>query len=326
MKSLERMGSGMEEFITFGSSDLDRGGAVRGKPDEIAALLALDTARVLAIWRGKVLKSGDGLVWLPVDHPVLALATEAPVFLSQEETGPRFAQDISRWVPHQDAAEMGSFIDTTTQHHPDAPEGADFYELKMTATTLTRRDAELAASARSVLQWHEFHRFCANCGEPTQITAAGWQRACAACGRLHFPRTDPVVIMAITHGNSILMGRGTGWPEGFYSLLAGFIEPGETMEGAVRREVFEEAGVRVGPVSYAASQPWPYPSSLMLGCRGEAISTEINIDPHEILDARWVTREDMALVFAGAHPELSEPRRGSIAHALIEAWLADRLP
>ena len=132
--------------------------------------------------------------------------------------------------------------------------------------------------------------------------------------------------MLITHGNSVLVGRSPAWPEGFYSLLAGFIEPGETMEAAVRREVFEEAGVRVGAVSYVASQPWPYPSSLMLGCRGEAVSTELAIDPVEIADARWVSREEMAAVFAGDHSEMSEPRKGAIAHSLLEAWLADRLP
>ena len=316
----------MEEFITFGSSDLDRGGAVRNKADAIAALLGSDTAGVLAVWRGKMLMKDGALVWLRPGDAVLADAKGPPVFLGHDEAGPRFAHDVSGWEPHQDAAELDSFLDNTAQHHPDAPEGADFHELRLVMTGLTRREGELAASARAILQWHRSHRFCANCGAETEASAGGWQRNCEACGRHHFPRTDPVVIMLITHGNSVLVGRSPGWPEGFYSLLAGFIEPGETMEAAVRREVFEEAGVRVGSVSYAASQPWPYPSSLMLGCRGEAISTEINIDPVEIADARWISREDMALVFAGEHPELSEPRRGAIAHSLLEAWLADRLP
>jgi NAD+ diphosphatase len=154
---------------------------------------------------------------------------------------------------------------------------------------------------------------------------SGWQRDCPACGAHHFPRTDPVVIMLITHGNAVLLGRSPGWPEGMYSLLAGFVEPGETLEAAVRREVYEETNVRVGPVSYLASQPWPFPASLMFGCAGEALTTEITIDPQEIEDALWVSREDMVSVFAGQHPDILPARKGAIAHFLLENWLADRL-
>jgi NAD+ diphosphatase len=131
--------------------------------------------------------------------------------------------------------------------------------------------------------------------------------------------------MLITHGNSVLMGRSPGWPEGMYSLLAGFVEPGETMEAAVRREVFEETGVRVGEVSYLASQPWPFPASLMLGCAGQAISRDITIDPSEIEDALWVTREEMMRIVAGEHASILPARKGAIAHFLLEHWLADRL-
>jgi len=154
---------------------------------------------------------------------------------------------------------------------------------------------------------------------------AGWQRTCPACGAHHFPRTDPVVIMLVTRGNSVLIGRSPGWPAGMYSLLAGFVEPGETLEAAVRREVFEEAGVRVGAVRYLASQPWPFPASLMFGCHGEALDGAITIDPAEIEDALWLTREEMVTVMAGAHPEIRAPRKGAIAHFLVAAWLADRL-
>jgi NAD+ diphosphatase len=131
--------------------------------------------------------------------------------------------------------------------------------------------------------------------------------------------------MLITHQNKVLLGRSPGWPEGMYSLLAGFVEPGETIEAAVRREVFEEAGVTVGEVGYLASQPWPFPASLMLGCRGEATSQEITIDPVEIEDARWVTREEMAEVSAGNHSEIRPARKGAIAHFILHNWLADRL-
>ena len=205
------------------------------------------------------------------------------------------------------------------------PEGAVFAELRAIMTHLSARDAELAATAKAVMGWHLSHRFCARCGEQSALAMGGWQRDCAACGGHHFPRTDPVVIMLITHGNSVLVGRSPGWPEGMYSLLAGFVEPGETIEAAVRREVFEEAGVRVGAVSYLASQPWPFPASLMLGCAGEALGKELTIDPVEIEDAMWVTREDMALAFSGAHPKILPARKGAIAHFLLEAWLADRL-
>ena len=131
--------------------------------------------------------------------------------------------------------------------------------------------------------------------------------------------------MLITHGNSVLVGRSPGWPEGMYSLLAGFVEPGETIEAAVRREVFEEAGVRVGTVSYLSSQPWPFPASLMFGCAGDALNKDLTIDPEEIEDAMWVTREEMADAFAGNHPKLLPARKGAIAHFLLEAWLSDRL-
>ena len=167
--------------------------------------------------------------------------------------------------------------------------------------------------------------FCAKCGAPSEVSQGGWQRGCPACKAQHFPRTDPVVIMLITRGNSVLMGRSPGWPQGMYSLLAGFVEPGETIEAAVRREVVEESGIKVGAVSYLASQPWPFPASLMFGCMGEAESDEITVDPDELEDARWVTREEMMQVFAGEHPEIKPARKGAIAHFLLHNWLADTL-
>lgn len=131
--------------------------------------------------------------------------------------------------------------------------------------------------------------------------------------------------MLVTRGNAALMGRSPGWPEGMYSCLAGFVEPGETVEAAVRREVAEEAGVQLGAVHYVASQPWPFPANLMLGCRAEALSTDIRLDPAELEDARWVSREEMVSVMAGLHPSMKPARKGAIAHFLIENWLADRL-
>jgi NAD+ diphosphatase len=154
---------------------------------------------------------------------------------------------------------------------------------------------------------------------------AGWRRQCPSCGAQHFPRTDPVVIMLICHGNSVLLGRASTWPQGMYSLLAGFMEPGESMEAAVRRETWEETGVRVGPVGYLSSQPWPFPSSLMIGCRGEALSHDIHRDPAELEDARWVTREEAMAALSNQNPDLRLARPGSIARFLLERWLGDRL-
>ncbi len=153
----------------------------------------------------------------------------------------------------------------------------------------------------------------------------GVAERCGACGASHFPRTDPVVIMLVTRGNRLLLGRSPGWPEGMYSLIDGFIEPGETIEAAVRREVLEETGIRTGSVRYLASQPWPFPASLMLGCQTEALEDEIRIDPTEIEDALWVSREEMVRIMAGGHDRIKSPRRGAIAHFLIANWLADRL-
>ncbi len=154
---------------------------------------------------------------------------------------------------------------------------------------------------------------------------AGWQRLCPSCETRHFPRTDPVVIMLVTHGNRLLLGRSPPWPQGMYSLLAGFIEPGETIEAAVRREVLEETGVHTSNVRYLANQPWPFPNSLMIGCIADATSGAITIDPVELEDALWVTREELVAVFAGQHPSIKASRKGSIAHFLMTNWLADRL-
>jgi len=317
------------ELVTFGGSNLDRAAELRGDAEALAAAQADPNARAIVLWQGKPLIQRvrpAHLMRLPLDHPILADAMGAPIFLGREDGAPRFAYDLSKWVPqHQDMAALGGFLDPSEQHHPTMQDDQIFAELRRVMTWLTPRDAELAATAKAVITWHGNNRFCARCGTETEATMAGWQRTCPGCGAHHFPRTDPVVIMLITHGNSVLIGRSPGWPDAMYSLLAGFVEPGETLEAAVRREVFEEAGVRVGAVEYLSSQPWPFPASLMFGCRGHATSTEITIDPSEIEDAIWVTREEMAQAFAGTHPRLAPARKGAIAHFLLENWLADTL-
>jgi NAD+ diphosphatase len=290
-------------------------------------------AGCIVLWRGKLLVQGedrDRLALLPMHHPTLNAGpgngTDAPVFLGLEQGAPRFARDISGWEAEgQDVTTLGGFFDPSEQHHPALPDDHVFAELRRLMARLPRRDAEFAATAKALFSWHGSHRFCASCGAASAPAQAGWQRTCTTCGAHHFPRTDPVVIMLITHGNSVLMGRSPGWPEGMYSLLAGFVEPGETLEAAVRREVFEEAGIEVGPVRYLSSQPWPFPASLMFGCAGEALGRDITIDPVEIEAAMWVTRDDMMQVFAGQHPILKPARKGAIAHFLLQNWLADTL-
>ncbi|MFZ3580618.1 NAD(+) diphosphatase [Loktanella sp. DJP18] len=311
------------ETVTFAGGGLDRVAAWRG---DAANRRDAPGTLVMALWRGKPLLDDAGLVLLPPDHPLLDDAAADRLLLGCVDGAAVFAADLSGWTPTgADDPALNSFLDASLQTHPSLPHGPAFAELRGAMTRLSPLHAELAATARAMLTWHGSHRFCANCGAESVMAQGGWQRDCAACGRHHFPRTDPVVIMLITHGNAVLVGRSPGWPDRMYSLLAGFVEPGETLEAAVRREVFEEAGIRVGRVSYLASQPWPFPASLMCGMAGEAISRDITIDPVEIEDARWVTREEMADVFAGQHPDINPARPGAIAHFLLENWLADRL-
>ena len=308
------------ETVTFGGSGLDRAAHLRSDPP---------AGGVLPFWRGKPLLDTSSDVRSPVflqpDHPVFEDAAEPAIFLGLDDGKARFARDISGWQPPEVPETVGAFTDPSEQAHPALPETQTFAELRASMTQLKLRSAELVATGKALLEWHSSHRFCAKCGAPSVMSEGGWQRDCPTCDAKHFPRTDPVVIMLITSGNSVLMGRSPFWPDGMYSLLAGFVEPGETIEAAVRREVLEESGVNVGEVRYLASQPWPFPNSLMFGCQGFATSTKITIDPVEIEDAFWVTCEKMMEALAGQNPNMKPARKGSIARFLIEKWLADAL-
>jgi NAD+ diphosphatase len=192
-------------------------------------------------------------------------------------------------------------------------------DLREVATLLPEPEGNLLAMATGLARWHATHRFCGRCGATTIVDWAGHRRLCGECGREHFPRTDPAIIVLVTHGDTALLGRNPMWPAGFASVLAGFVEPGESLEDAVVREVQEEAGVPVDPatVEYHSSQPWPFPASVMLGFTAEATSAELHPDPEELADACWYTRDELANGAIGLPPPLSISRR------LVDDWIAE---
>lgn len=313
---------------TPGSGALDRDAARRADAAAVAAAWADPAALVLPLWRGKPLVAGhEGarLSWVPPGAGLLAQADADPVYLGLLDGAPRFAADVSDWEPAGlDLSVLGGFSDDSLQHPPGVPDDHVYRELRAVMTRLSAAEAELAATARALFNWHRSHGFCARCGQRSAVVCAGWQRRCPACGSSHFPRTDPVVIMLVTRGDRVLLGRSPAFPPTMYSLLAGFVEPGETVEAAVRREVVEETGIRVGAVRYLASQPWPFPNSLMLGCAADALTDTITLDPEELEDARWATRQEVLAAFAGEGGFMAA-RPGAIAHFLLRAWLSDRL-
>lgn len=284
--------------IAFGGSSIDRADHVRGDPDAIAALLG-PRARLLKLdGLDPVMGAEGGLVWgsLAEADPDAEL-----LFLGLQDGEGRFAQ-VLPGIPAAGAPSWNA----------------------MNAL----EPGELAAygGARSLVSWHSRHRFCAVCGAPTTVAKGGWQRTCTGCETDHFPRVDPVTIMTVEHEGRLLLGRQPRFPAGRYSALAGFVEPGETIEEAVAREVFEEAGVRVRDVEYVASQPWPFPSSLMIGCHAWADSPEIVIDETELEDVRWFTREECidaleAVAVGEQGRAFGAPPKHAVAHVLLRSWV-----
>ena len=285
----------------FADNRLDRLSALRDDADALKRLAADPAARTTAfVQTMPILRAQDDALqpyFSLSEAKTLGKALEI-VLLGADEIGPVFAvlldDDFARGpTPEEQAA----FLDSRVLILPDRPElqVADLRALGG-KKLLPPPVLGVLGQAKAVLHWHENHRYCAQCGAPTETVAAGWRRECPACGAQHFPRTDPVVIMHVVDGDDCLLGRQSRFPSGMYSCLAGFIESGETIEAAVRREIFEEAGVKVGAVTYLASQPWPFPASLMIGCRAQALSRDIVMDHDELEDCRWfksrITHDD----------------------------------
>ena len=274
----------------FSGPGIDRADQVRGDVSRLAEIATREDGLQL-VWREGLPAVGeDGrLEWQP--------ASTSDLFLGIHDETPRFS--------------------ATEQPHANARAAFD------TIGLLREDEAPLFAAALSLAWWHSRHRFCANCGASTEIERGGWSRKCPACSAQHFPRVDPVVIMLAEHDGRLLLGRQPQYPPGRYSALAGFLEPGESIEAAVARELHEEAGISVTDVTYVASQPWPFPSSLMLGCHAHATGDALTIDTTELDDARWFTREEIERALSG-DPEAAflPPPRFAIARTLLDNWLA----
>ncbi|KNH02389.1 NADH pyrophosphatase [Qipengyuania citrea LAMA 915] len=283
-------------MLSFTGSRLDRADHVRADPERLAGYMNWK-ARVLAL---------DGLIPALDDSNRLVWGTLADVpedaelcFLGLDEGKACFAA-----VPPRGDA-------TPRMANP---------QLWSLMATLPPDDLALYGGARSLTDWHARHRFCAQCGGDTKLAKGGWQRNCTACEASHFPRTDPVTIMLVEHEGRLMLGRGLGWPEGRFSALAGFVEPGESIEEAVAREVLEEAGVLVRDVTYVASQPWPFPSQLMIGCHSHTDSDELTIDETEMAEVEFFTRAQVQAAMAGDGPFVAPPPH-AIAHHLMQWWI-----
>ncbi|NKC16664.1 MAG: NAD(+) diphosphatase [Gammaproteobacteria bacterium] len=298
----------------FAGDPLDRADALRRDESWIQARLAREDSRFLTFDELKVLAERGpptALSW--VGPAVLSIKAPgaAPLFLGTRDDTAYFGLDVSG---------NGERIYTN-----GASPHAAFEDARNTAAHLSIAQSGTLAHAKSLVDWHARHGFCANCGARTAAHFGGKERICSGCGAHHYPRTDPVAIMLVHHGDRCLLGRSRRRVTKLYSALAGFVDQGESIEGAVRREVWEEAGIRVGAVRYHSSQPWPFPASLMIGCLAEAISTEIVVDEHELADVQWFDRETVRKVLdkaPDAARELELPGRIAIAHHLIRAWIA----
>ncbi len=296
--------------LGFAHNALDRLANRRDDEAFQAEMAASPDARTLAVLGDDVVAkchAGAPLdLWFRFGEAAALGRPGQRVFLGADARGPAFAVQVDAYAP------------------VEARDGLASFNLRRVAAEGSVAPADLGALAegRSLLAWHASHRFCGRCGTATRPSASGWRRECPDCGLHHFPRTDPVVIMLAVDGERCLMGRQPRFPPGMYSCLAGFLEPGETIEDAVRREIGEEAGIACGAVTYLGCQPWPFPSSLMIGCLVAAASTAIAIDREELEDARWFGRDEVRAMLAGRHPDgLTCPMPMAIAHHIVLAWV-----
>lgn len=274
----------------FSGSGLDRADLMRSDPHTLRLLAGRDDALELVWNDGLPAISEDGrLAWRAIDSPDL--------FLGVDGDSPRFSA-------LQDAV-------------------GDVRAAFATVGLLDPAEAPTYAAALSLAAWHSRHRFCASCGQASGAVRGGWSRRCPSCAAEHFPRVDPVVIMLAEHDGDLLLGRQPHYPPNRYSALAGFVEVGENLEAAVAREFHEEAGIRVAEVTYVASQPWPFPSSLMIGCWARAIDRELTIDLTELDDARWFSRSEVEAALAGdPDAPFLPPPKTAIARTLLERWVS----
>jgi NAD+ diphosphatase len=314
------------EGLGFAVDRFDRGSYRREDPVEVARLRALDDARALLIARDMpLLRSGEkGLDSLMPMGEIEALGgaqVEALLGLTPDGA-PIFAALLADEAVELRADASDGFLDRRTLVVPGR-EDVKLIDLRSIAIggLVPLDQAAMLAAAKALMHWHAHHRFCSNCGALTHVAVAGWRRDCPVCKATHFPRTDPVVIMLVVNGDACVLGRQPRFPKNMYSALAGFVEPGETIEAAVRRETSEEAGVVCEAVRYFASQPWPFPASLMIGCFAEAVDRSIKVDRVELEDARWFTRDEAAAMIERRHPDgLAAPTPVAIAHHLLKQW------
>ena len=296
---------------TFAGNPLDRASDRRAKAAWVAERLAEPGSLAIAIWNGRPLvedakDGGVQIAYLAADLArQLSRGPEQLLFLGLWRETAVFAVDLEGDADPADGPLQGL---------------GRFEDLRAIAMRLPGADAAIFATAKSMFEWRRKHRFCAACGSPSEVAEAGWKRVCPACKTEHFPRTDPVVIMLAAKGDRCLLGRQAVWPKHMYSALAGFLEPGESIEEACARELFEEAALRTRSVRYHSTQPWPYPSSLMIGLIAEVENDDAVADQAELEEVRWFTRDEARAMLRGDLADAKAPPPLAIAHQIIKAW------
>jgi NAD+ diphosphatase len=322
--------------LGYALNPLDRMSESRAGDDWIAALSSAPDARTIVFAGDKVViapstSKGTSAATILLDPTQAAALGVVPTANGNFETHPRIFLGLSGPLPtpqqRQHEGGRSPRFAALSKLDPEAiaADGLDLIDLRSLVLTaaVPPDEAGAAAQGRALFNWHLSHPFCSKCGHASLMSHGGYRRDCPNCGAQHFPRTDPVVIMGIIDGDRILLGRQSRFPPGMYSCLAGFLEPGETIEDAVRRETWEEAGIKVGRVGYHSSQPWPFPASLMIGCLGEALTTEIVPDETELEDCRWFSRAEAAAMLDDTHPDaITSPKPLAIAHHLLRAFVA----